>query len=66
MRHGEVENEIVQRLGGHAGFDMFDEHVERLGGQLAGGAMPSKSLGLCSLICPLPWAAGARDSIKVI
>ena len=36
MRHGEVEHEVVERLGGHARLDLVDEQVEGLGHELAG------------------------------
>ena len=36
MRHGEVEHECVERLGGHARLDLVDQQVEGLGHELAG------------------------------
>ena len=44
--YGEVEDEIVQRLGGDAGLHMRDEHVERLGRQPAGEAHALEILGV--------------------
>ena len=36
MGHGEVEHELVERLGGHAGPHLVHQQVERLGHELSG------------------------------
>ena len=49
MRHGKVEHECVERLGGHAWLDLVDEQVEGLGHELAGLLHAGKGVGAMQL-----------------
>ena len=60
MGHGEVEDEIVERLRRHAGLHMLDEHVERLRRQQPGGAHALEILGSVQLDLPA-LARGGRE-----
>ncbi len=42
---GELEHEIVERLGRHAGLHHRDEQIERFGGEPPGTTHPLESLG---------------------
>ena len=58
MVHRELEDQVVERLGGDAGLHGVDEQVERLGGQPAGLAHALEGLGAVQLDLAAP-AAGA-------
>ncbi len=66
MRQGEVEDQLVEQFGGHAGPDMLGEQVEDLGRQRPALRMPSKAAGPCNLICPVLRPGTSRASTNVM
>ena len=49
VRHGEIEHEGVERLGGHAGLHLIDEEIEDLGHEPARLRHAGESFGSVQL-----------------
>jgi len=49
VRHGELEHELVECLGGHAGLHLLDQKIENLGHQRAGLGHSGEGLGSVQL-----------------